>query len=102
MGTYAQVLHSTGLFSTRVIETSCQRDSMSRPDNIKNSHFVGRQREVHEILGRLANPARGSSSISGDSQVGRTSLLHYLCEPHIQEAWGLSSDWCHFLYLDCL
>jgi hypothetical protein len=65
------------------------------------SHFIGREREVGYILDQLTNPARVSSAISGDPCVGKTSLLHYLCEPEVSEAWGLSPDWCHFLYLDC-
>ncbi len=65
------------------------------------SHFVGRQREVDHILSQLANPARGSSAISGDPLVGKTSLLHYLSEPQVREAWGLSPSRCHFLYRDC-
>jgi hypothetical protein len=65
------------------------------------SHFVGRKREVSFILSQLANPARGSIAISGDPLVGKTSLLHYLCEPKVSEAWGLSPGWCHFIHLDC-
>jgi hypothetical protein len=65
------------------------------------SHFIGRKREVVRILSQLANPARGSSAISGDPRVGKTSLLHYLCEPQVSEGWRLSSTWCHFLYIDC-
>ncbi len=52
-------------------------------------------------MDQLANPARGSSAVSGDPCIGKTSLLHYLCEPQVSERWGLSPSWCHFLYLDC-
>jgi hypothetical protein len=65
------------------------------------SHFVGRKREVSFILSQLANPARGSIAISGDPLIGKTSLLHYLCEPKVSEAWGLLPGWCHFIHLDC-
>ena len=67
---------------------------------VPSSHFIGRRREVDQILSQLANPARGSSAISGDPRVGKTSLLHYLREPHVRETWGLAPSWCHFLYLD--
>ncbi|MCB9104893.1 MAG: hypothetical protein H6633_11705 [Anaerolineales bacterium] len=33
--------------------------------------------------------------------MGKTSLLHYLRQPEAQAGWGLSPDWCHFIYLDC-
>ncbi len=66
------------------------------------SHFVGRTREVGQILGQLANPARSCSAISGDPRVGKTSLLHYLLRmPHIRGVWGLAPNWCHFVYIDC-
>jgi hypothetical protein len=65
------------------------------------NRFIGRVSEVDQILGQLANPARGSIAISGDPRIGKTSLLHYLCEPRVREAWGLSPTWCHFLYQDC-
>ncbi|MCB9075975.1 MAG: protein kinase [Anaerolineaceae bacterium] len=63
--------------------------------------FIGRYQEVDYILGSLANPARTSLAISGDPRVGKTSLLHYLRQPEAQAGWGLSPDWCHFIYLDC-
>lgn len=63
--------------------------------------FIGRYIEVDYILGSLANPARTSITISGDPRVGKTSLLHYLRQPEAQAGWGLSPDWCHFIYLDC-
>jgi hypothetical protein len=65
------------------------------------SHFIGREHEADRILSQLASPGRGSSAISGDPRVGKTSLLHYLCEPRVREGWGLSPTWCHFLFLDC-
>jgi hypothetical protein len=65
------------------------------------SHFIGRELEADRILSQLVSPGRGSSAISGDPRVGKTSLLHYLCEPRVREGWGLSPSWCHFLYVDC-
>lgn len=63
--------------------------------------FIGREREVDQILSQLANRARVSTAISGDPRVGKTSLLHYLGEDRLRTEWGLSSDWCHLIYLDC-
>ena len=63
--------------------------------------FIGRYDQVDYILGSLANPARTSIAMSGDPRVGKTSLLHYLRQPEAQAGWGLSPDWCHFIYLDC-
>lgn len=42
--------------------------------------FAGREREVQGILDHLAGAARGSSAISGERRIGRTSLLHYLTD----------------------
>ncbi len=47
---------------------------------VSPAYFVGREREVQEILDHLASAARGSSAISGERRIGRTSLLHYLTE----------------------
>ena len=63
--------------------------------------FIGRQPEIERVLGQIAHPARSSSAVSGDPRIGKTSLLHYLRVPEVHEQWGLSSTWCHFLYLDC-
>jgi hypothetical protein len=59
---------------------------------------VGREREIQGILDHLASAARGSSAISGERRIGRTSLLHYLTEqlsePPLQEQFLP-------LYVDC-
>ena len=63
--------------------------------------FIGRRPQLEQIMGQLTGPARVSSAISGDPRVGKTSLLHHLCAPQVHKKWGLSSEWCHFLYIDC-
>jgi len=63
--------------------------------------FIGRTNEVDQILSQLANQARVSCAVSGDPRVGKTSLLHYVRQEPVREAWGLSSSWCHVIYLDC-
>ncbi|HID65002.1 MAG TPA: ATP-binding protein [Anaerolineae bacterium] len=47
---------------------------------VSPAYFSGREREVQGILDHLASAARGSSAISGERRIGRTSLLHYLTE----------------------
>jgi len=47
---------------------------------VSPAYFVGREREVQGILDHLASAALGSSAISGERRIGRTSLLHYLTE----------------------
>ncbi len=67
---------------------------------VRSDQFVGRREQVDQILGQLLS-ARGSSAVSGDPRVGKTSLLHYLCVSQVYEARGLSAGWCHFLSIDC-
>lgn len=65
---------------------------------ISPAYFVGREREVQRILDHLASAARGSSAISGERRIGRTSLLHYLTE-RLSEA-PLQEQFLP-LYVDC-
>ncbi|KPL17212.1 MAG: hypothetical protein AMJ92_11985 [candidate division Zixibacteria bacterium SM23_81] len=58
---------------------------MAHPSNpftpyspVSPTYFVGREQELQGILDHLASAARGSSAISGERHIGRTSLLHYL------------------------
>ena len=60
--------------------------------------FVGREREIQGILDHLASAARGSSAISGERRIGRTSLLHYLTK-RLSEA-PLQEQFLP-LYVDC-
>lgn len=44
--------------------------------------FIGRREQVNTILSQLANPqSRGSSALSGEQRIGKTSLLHYIVSP---------------------
>lgn len=78
---------------------------MAHPSNpftpyspVSPAYFVGREREVQEILDHVASAARGSSAISGERRIGRTSLLHYLTE-RLSEA-SLLEQFLP-LYADC-
>jgi Cdc6-like AAA superfamily ATPase len=60
---------------------------MAHPSNpftpyapVSPPYFVGREQEIQGVLDHLASAARGSSAISGERHIGRTSLLHYLTE----------------------
>jgi hypothetical protein len=62
--------------------------------------FIGREKEVKAILDRLTNPAHGSTAVSGEAQVGKTSLLHYISSPEVAREWGLSLEKCTFIFVD--
>ncbi len=62
--------------------------------------FIGNEREVKDILDRLANPAHGSTAVSGEAQIGKTSLLHYISSPEVAKEWGLSPEKCTFIFVD--
>jgi hypothetical protein len=62
--------------------------------------FIGREREVKDLLDRLAGPVHGSTAVSGEERVGKTSLLHYISSPEITEKWGLSPEKCTFIFVD--
>ena len=63
-------------------------------------HFIGREKEARDILDRLVNPARGSTAVSGEALIGKTSLLHYISSPEVAREWGLSSEKCMFIFMD--
>jgi hypothetical protein len=63
-------------------------------------HFIGREVEVKAILDRLASPAPGSMAISGERLIGKTSLLHYICDPQVTEKWDLPPEKCTFVFID--
>jgi len=62
--------------------------------------FVGREREVGQIFGRLRNEEFESSSLVGDRRIGKTSLLKYLADPGVREAHGLAAGRYSFVYAD--
>jgi serine/threonine-protein kinase len=62
--------------------------------------FVGRNREVEQIFGRLRNEEFESSSLVGDRRIGKTSLLNYLTDPSVRAAHGLGPRDYIFVYVD--
>jgi len=62
--------------------------------------FIGRKREVGIILDRIANPAHGSTAVSGEVRIGKTSLLHYISSPEVAKKWGLPPEQCTFIFVD--
>lgn len=62
--------------------------------------FVGRTREVEQILGRLRNEEFESSSLVGDHRIGKTSLLKYLADPGVRASHGLEPCRYSFVYVD--
>jgi hypothetical protein len=62
--------------------------------------FIGREREVEQIFGRLRNAEFESSSLVGDHRIGKTSLLKYLANPEVREAHGFKSGRYCFVYVD--
>ena len=62
--------------------------------------FVGRDREVGQIFGRLRNEEFESSSLVGDRRIGKTSLLNYLTDPSVRAAHGLGPENYIFVYVD--
>ena len=62
--------------------------------------FVGRDREVEQIFGRLRNEEFESSSLVGDRRIGKTSLLNYLTDPRVRAAYGLGPGDYIFVYVD--
>ena len=63
-------------------------------------YFIGREKEVRTVLDRLANPAHGSTAVSGEARIGKTSFLHYISSPEIAETWGLSPGKYVFIVVD--
>lgn len=64
------------------------------------SRFVGREREIEQVFGRLRNAEFESSSLVGDRRVGKTSLLNYLAHPDVRSAYGLHPGRYIFVYID--
>ena len=70
------------------------------PGPVPPERFIGREREVTDILDRLASPAHGSTAVSGEVRIGKTSLLHYISSPEIAGKWGLPPEKCTFIFVD--
>jgi hypothetical protein len=62
--------------------------------------FIGREREVEQICGRLRNQEFESSSLVGDRRIGKTSLLNYLADPAVRAERGLGPERYIFVYVD--
>jgi hypothetical protein len=62
--------------------------------------FIGREREIEAILDRLAGPAPASTAINGEAEIGKTSLLHYICDPQVAEKRGLPPEKYTFIFID--
>jgi len=62
--------------------------------------FIGREKEVRTILDRLAGSAPGSTAVSGEALIGKTSLLHYISSPDTTKEWWLSPEKCTFIFMD--
>lgn len=67
---------------------------------VSPERFIGREAEVKAILDRLTSSAPGSTAISGERLIGKTSLLHYIASPEVAKKWGLSPEKCTFVFID--
>lgn len=65
------------------------------------SSFHGRAETVHFILDRLYGTSRSSIALWGDQRVGKTSLLHYLTQPTLRQAWLGDPSTHQMVFLDC-
>lgn len=81
---------------------------MSKPINpfiyggpVPPSHFISRDKEVDTIMRRLIGPGSGSSAVSGEAQIGKTSLLRYIASSEVLERLGLGSSPGIFVEVDC-
>ena len=64
------------------------------------ARFVGRKEETEEIFNLLRAPGFGSSSVVGERQSGKTSLLNYVSHPDVVKRHGLDPESCLFINLD--
>jgi AAA+ ATPase superfamily predicted ATPase len=65
------------------------------------SHFIGRDEEVDTIMSRLVSPVSGSSAVTGEAQIGKTSLLRYISSPQVLKRWELEPSQDIFVEIDC-
>ncbi|MDX1523281.1 MAG: AAA-like domain-containing protein, partial [Anaerolineae bacterium] len=72
--------------------------SYGRPiDDIKR--FVGRRREIEQVYSRLL-AACESTSIVGESRMGKTSLLKAIAHPETQASFGIDQEKYVFIFQD--
>jgi hypothetical protein len=62
--------------------------------------FIGRRREIDQVLSRLANRAFESSSIVAERRVGKTSMLNQLMSTEVRARRGLDDDRYVCVYID--
>lgn len=66
------------------------------------TQFAGRKSEAKAILDGLALPHRKMGfAVCGGPRSGKTSLLQYISSPEIAGRWGLATDHCTFIELNC-
>ena len=62
--------------------------------------FIGRKREISQIVSRLLSSAHESTSLVSDSRMGNTSLLKYLSNPVSAAKHDLDPDSFLLVYID--
>ena len=63
--------------------------------------FVGRAYEIDRIFEHLNCHEPGSVAISGESKIGKSSLLHYIVAPDVVEQRKVNEAQSVFIYQDC-
>lgn len=66
----------------------------------KPNEFVGRQREINDILARISN--RNSASVVGERRIGKSSLLYYIFLTGNKRLNDYDKNRFRFIYLDFL
>src|SRR5215469_1658551 len=64
------------------------------------SQFFGRTREVAKIFSRLGSSRPQSISIVGDRRIGKSSLLHYICDRTIRARFLDEPSAYVFVFID--
>ncbi|MCP4359080.1 MAG: ATP-binding protein [Chloroflexi bacterium] len=63
--------------------------------------FYGRQTSIQFIMDRVFGASRSSVALWGDRRVGKSSLLHYLSQPHLRTEWDIDPQKHHIIFVDC-
>ena len=66
----------------------------------QTADFFGRRREVSKIFARIGAARPQSVSIVGERRIGKSSLLHYLCQPEIRRHYLDDPDTYTFVFID--